>query len=50
VVERGLKAGELLIVEGISKVKPGMVVKPVPAGQKQAAPTGSPAQPAKAGG
>jgi membrane fusion protein (multidrug efflux system) len=30
VVERGLKPGELVIVEGIAKVKPGIVVKPVP--------------------
>jgi membrane fusion protein (multidrug efflux system) len=29
VVERGLKPGELVIVEGIAKVKPGVVVKPV---------------------
>jgi membrane fusion protein (multidrug efflux system) len=54
VVERGLKPGEVVIVEGIAKVKPGIVVKPVPAGQQQAGPAQSspqpPAQPAKAGG
>lgn len=31
-VEQGLKPGELLIVEGIAKVKPGALVKPVPSG------------------
>jgi membrane fusion protein (multidrug efflux system) len=56
IVERGLKPGELVIVEGISKVKPGIVVKPVPATQEQggggqpSARTGPAPQPAKAGG
>ena len=31
VVESGLEAGETVIVEGIQKVRPGMIVKPVPA-------------------
>jgi membrane fusion protein (multidrug efflux system) len=31
VVEGGLKADELVIVEGVGKVRPGMTVKPVPA-------------------
>jgi membrane fusion protein (multidrug efflux system) len=30
VVTDGLKAGERVIVEGLQKVQPGMVVKPVP--------------------
>ena len=30
VVTEGLKAGERVIVEGLQKVQPGMVVKPVP--------------------
>jgi len=33
VVEKGLKPGEQVIVEGIVKVKPGMLVKPVPFNQ-----------------
>jgi membrane fusion protein (multidrug efflux system) len=46
VVEQGLRPGEMVVVEGIGKVKPGAVVKPVPAGQQtQPAP-----QPAKTGG
>jgi membrane fusion protein (multidrug efflux system) len=32
VVESGLDAGETVIVEGIQKVRPGMIVEPVPAG------------------
>ena len=32
VIESGLNAGERVIVEGIQKVRPGMTVKPVPAG------------------
>jgi membrane fusion protein (multidrug efflux system) len=32
VVESGLNAGETVIVEGIQKVRPGMIVEPVPAG------------------
>jgi membrane fusion protein (multidrug efflux system) len=32
VVESGLNAGEIVIVEGIQKVRPGMTVEPVPAG------------------
>lgn len=32
VVESGLEAGETVITEGIQKVRPGMIVKPVPAG------------------
>jgi membrane fusion protein (multidrug efflux system) len=32
VVEKGLEAGETVIVEGLQKVRPGMVVNPVPAG------------------
>jgi membrane fusion protein (multidrug efflux system) len=32
VVESGLDAGETVIVEGIQKVRPGMIVEPVSAG------------------
>ena len=47
IVTDGLKAGEQVIVEGLQKVQPGMVVKPVPFN-----PTGtnSPAPPAPAQG
>lgn len=38
-VERGLKPGELVVVEGISKVEPGVTVRPVFARQEQ--PNGS---------
>jgi RND family efflux transporter MFP subunit len=31
IIEKGLKPGELIVVEGIQKVKPGMVVIPKPA-------------------
>jgi membrane fusion protein (multidrug efflux system) len=57
VVEQGLKPGELVVVEGIAKVKPGSAVKPVPAGQAQRdggkpaqSPSPSAATPAKPGG
>ena len=33
-VTSGLKSGDRLIVEGLSRIKPGQVVKPVPAGSK----------------
>ena len=33
-VTSGLKAGDRLIVEGLGQIKPGQVVKPVPAGSK----------------
>jgi membrane fusion protein (multidrug efflux system) len=33
VVESGLDAGEIVIVEGLQKVRPGMTVKPMKAGQ-----------------
>lgn len=38
VIVSGLKAGERVIVDGVIKVQPGAVVKPVPAGDKPAAP------------
>jgi hypothetical protein len=34
-VEKGVQPGELIVVEGIGKIKPGTVVKPVPADQMQ---------------
>ena len=33
VIESGLGAGEMVIVEGLQKVRPGMIVKPMKAGQ-----------------
>jgi membrane fusion protein (multidrug efflux system) len=53
VVEQGLKPGELVVVEGVGKLKPGVVVRPAPAGQQQGS-AEQPAQqspaPAKTGG
>lgn len=46
VVEKGVQPGELIVVEGIGKIKPGVVVKPVPADQVQDN-AGKPAQQAK---
>jgi membrane fusion protein (multidrug efflux system) len=51
-VESGLKSGELVIVEGVNKVRPGMPVKPVPvtpadANGGKSAPEKPPAAPAK---
>lgn len=37
IVEKGLKAGEIVVVEGIQKVKPGMIVDPKPAAELAAA-------------
>jgi membrane fusion protein, multidrug efflux system len=42
IVDKGLAPGDVVIVEGTSKVKPGMAVKPVPMGTK---PEGAPAAP-----
>ena len=38
VIEQGLKAGETVVVEGVQKARPGIVVKPVPAGTAPALP------------
>ena len=49
VVEQGLKQGERVIVQGIQKVRPGMVVVPaqeVPAGEATTAPQAATAAPA----
>jgi membrane fusion protein (multidrug efflux system) len=35
VVEKGVQPGDLIVVEGIGKIKPGVVVKPVPVDQVQ---------------
>ncbi len=48
-IERGLAPGDRVVVEGIQKIGPGMVVRPVPAGGGGAAATGAP-NPAPAGG
>jgi membrane fusion protein (multidrug efflux system) len=50
VVEGGLKPGETVIVEGINKVRPGMPVRPAPAGtggNGKSAPAGQPSAAAK---
>ncbi|HEX8989631.1 MAG TPA: efflux RND transporter periplasmic adaptor subunit [Rhodocyclaceae bacterium] len=46
VVEKGLSPGELVVVEGIAKLKPGAAVKPVLAGGEPAAPSNPPPVPA----
>jgi len=48
VVESGIKAGELVIVEGVGKVRPGAPVKPVEAGAAPAAGDGK-GEPGKGG-
>lgn len=52
-VTGGLRPGDRVIVEGVAKVRPGQVVKPVPAGSKPrpqgAAPAGAPGGSAKGG-
>lgn len=52
VIERGLEAGERVIVEGVQKVRPGMqvVAKPAPPELTGAAPAEAPAAPAPAAG
>ena len=42
-VTEGLKAGDQLIVEGLQKIRPGVPVKPVPAGSPSAAEQPGPA-------
>ena len=49
-VTSGLKAGDRLIVEGLGQIKPGQVVKPVPAGSKPQLKQGGKADGSKAGG
>ncbi|HLX94876.1 MAG TPA: HlyD family secretion protein, partial [Verrucomicrobiae bacterium] len=46
VVTDGLKAGEQVVVEGLQKVQPGMVAKPIPfnAAGDNSAPPAAPAQ------
>jgi membrane fusion protein (multidrug efflux system) len=45
-VEKGLSAGDRVIVEGLQKAKPGVRVRPVPFGAPSA-PAGSPAPPSR---
>jgi membrane fusion protein (multidrug efflux system) len=45
IIEKGLSAGERVVVEGVQKVKPGMVVNPKPAAEP--ATTATPAVPGK---
>lgn len=47
-VTEGLTVGDRLIVEGLSKAKPGAPVRPVPAGSRPAPRPASPPPPAKA--
>lgn len=47
VIDSGLAAGDRVVVDGVQKVGPGLVVKPVPAADSSAA---GPARPAPAGG
>ena len=44
-VDDGLKTGERIVVEGILKVQPGAVVKPVPLGAPDAPPPAPAQQP-----
>ena len=37
-VESGLNDGEIIVAEGINKVRPGMAVTPMPAGANASAP------------
>jgi membrane fusion protein (multidrug efflux system) len=39
-VTSGLQAGDRMIVEGLDRIKPGMTVRPMPAGSKPAPPSG----------
>lgn len=41
-VTSGLTAGDKVIVEGLGRARPGMAIKPVPAGQAAAQPPGQP--------
>lgn len=55
VVEQGLQSGEVVVVEGTQKVRPGAPVKPVFAAAEEPAgglvgPGGNPSNPAQAGG
>ena len=49
-VTRGLNAGDRLIVEGVSKIKAGQPIRPVPAGSKPASPPGGKDDAKDAGG
>ena len=47
IVRKGLQAGDRIVVEGVIRVRPGNVVKPVPVAAPAApAPTAGTAQPA----
>ena len=48
IIEKGLKAGEQVIVEGVQRAQPGMTVRPVPAGAAPATPGPAVARPAPA--
>ena len=40
IIDEGLKAGEKVVAEGVQKVGPGMIVKPMPFAESAAAPAG----------
>ena len=46
IVRKGLQAGDRIVVEGVIRVRPGNVVKPVPVAAPAAAPTAGTGQPA----
>ena len=48
IVDKGLAAGDVIVVEGTQKVRPGMPVKPVVAGSAE--PAAKPAEPGKKAG
>ncbi len=51
IVEKGIGAGDRVVVEGVQRVQPGMTVKPapyLPAGSTRPVPTAPPASPAAA--
>jgi membrane fusion protein (multidrug efflux system) len=49
VVSAGLEAGDRVVVEGLQKIRDGMVVKPVPVGAAKPEGAAEPAPPAAEG-
>jgi membrane fusion protein (multidrug efflux system) len=45
VIEKGLKPGDRIVVEGVQKVRPGMTVNPRPAGAPETPPAGASGKP-----
>jgi membrane fusion protein (multidrug efflux system) len=44
-IDSGLVAGDRVIVDGVQKVRPGAIAKPVPMATDSSAPQGAPAAP-----